>query len=54
MTDMDKPNIDPLDVMAPVLRVNASLGQPSEGDYRDEDGLLVCGKCPMADLSASG
>lgn len=45
MTDMDKPNIDPLDVMAPVLRVNASLGQPSEGDYRDEDGLLVCGKC---------
>lgn len=45
MTDMDKPNIDPVDVMAPVLRVNASLGQPSEGDYRDEDGLLVCGKC---------
>lgn len=45
MTEMAKQNIDPMDVMAPVLRVNASLGRPSEGDYRDKDGLLVCGNC---------
>lgn len=45
MTEMAEPNIDPMDIMAPVLRVNASLGQPSEEDYWDKDGLLVCGNC---------
>lgn len=42
---MDKANIDPIDIMAPVLGINAALGKPSEGDYRDDDGLLVCGNC---------
>lgn len=42
---MDKPNIDPIDFMAPVLGINAALGKPADGDYRDGDGLLVCGNC---------
>lgn len=42
---MDKPNIDPIDIMAPVLGINAALGKPADGDYRDDDGMLVCGNC---------
>ena len=36
---------DSMDYLAPVLAANAKLGEPGNGDYKDEDGLLVCGKC---------
>ena len=36
---------DAMDFLAPVLAQNAKLGVKDEGDYYDEEGLLVCGKC---------
>ncbi len=34
-----------MDYLAPVLRANAQLGDPVSGDYLDDEGLLMCGKC---------
>lgn len=36
---------DPMDYMAPVLKANVQLGDPVSGDYLDDEGLLMCGKC---------
>jgi len=36
---------DPMDYISPVLKANAQLGDPTDGDYLDDEGLLMCGKC---------